>query len=156
MTHIYGPNGEYKGSVSNVSPQDVENSKTILTFAIVGGIGWWLWNLLNNWQKLEAPFNYAAGYYYYLFVVPLKQIPIIWNNVSSSSLTSYPNLNMLLAGFSVFLYVCLALPVGASLINETLKLLKIQKYWRVLIFGPAVFSVLWFVFSAAITWLFAK
>lgn len=156
MTHIYGPDGEYKGSVSDVGPQDTENAKTVFTLAILGGIGWWLWNILHNWQKLEAPFNYIAGYYYHLIIVPLKQIPLIWSGVSNSAITSYSNLNMVLAGLSVLLYVFLAFPLVVIIVNEILKLLKIEKYWRTIVFSPAVFALFWFVFSAIFSWLFAK
>lgn len=156
MTHIYGPNGEYKGSVSDVGPQDYKNAQTLLSFGIIAGVSWWLWNLLSNWQKLEAPFNYIAGYYYYLFIVPLKQIPIIWQSVSHSSITSYPNINLVLAGLSVFTYIFIALPVAAGLVLAVLKALKIDKYWSLLIFGPGLFALLWLITASGLSWLFAK
>ena len=154
MAYIYGPNGEYRGETSNVAPEHREQAKIIFLLIVFGGGGWLLWNFLSNWQALPHPYKYVAAYYYHLLVVPLKWFSTIWQH--STTLTGYPNLNLVIGGLAVVLYGVLGIPLMIGLSLAALQKLKIQRYWSTILFGPATLSLLWLVGSSILGWLFAR
>jgi len=105
--------------------------------------GWFFWSLLYDWHELSHPYKYISAYYYYLIVVPLKFFSNVWQ--FSSNLTSSRNLNFVFGAIAVSLYGMACLPFLMGVFFWILKKLKIQKFWAIVFFGPALISLLWFL-----------
>jgi len=160
--HIYDANGNYRGSVSSISPQDYRLAGSIgelLPLAILGAIVWWAWGMASTWNTLEQPYKYIAAYYYWIIVVPLKGFVPAWGYFASMQVSNFPNINLIiqlvLGVFGVLLYFFLLI-LGLGVVGAILKACRLQRWWSTFLFGPLVFAILWFLGAQLFNWLLAK
>ena len=158
MPNFYDPKGELVGSTSPPGPSGGDLLSLIL-FAMVVGAVITTFKWVANWQSHSGVSQFAAAYYYFLVGLPLSLIPPIWSFFSSIYYTSYANLNFILqivigcGGVALYASILLAV-VWAT--NKILKRFKAQPVWLLIVLGPGLFSLLWWLFFAVVGWLFAK
>ncbi len=157
MPYIYGPDGEFKGSVSTIGPSELRELRIkahVVGLMILIALGYWLWDVVSLWKHYGQPYGYIAAYYYYLIVVPLSFVADVWG--VASDLTDYKNLNLVIGSVLVFLYVVVVLPGALIASFLAFDRINIDRLWFPAIWGPAVFAGIWYLGSVALIWLFAR
>lgn len=103
---------------------------------------------------MPHPYKYIAAFYYYSLVAPLKFVVNVWE--FGSSLTGYGNINLIIGGIFVIIYLFGVLPAVAGLVYEVVGKLKIDNLMLTIMVLPGAFALVWLAFSSLIGWLFAK
>jgi len=116
-------------------------------------------NFLATWEDFSFPYNYVAAYYYYifsslamLFMLLFAGYYYISNFLTSPGLTSYPNLNLVLAVVVCLLYTGVLFSLIIVLKEFAKSLLKAKKIIIGLFFCPAIFLII----RLFLVWLFRQ
>lgn len=148
MTHFYGPNGEYRGYTSDVSPQNLENARQLVPVAIIVGAFYFAWTAISSWHHYSAPFRHIAHYYYVLVDWTILKFPAIWGWATDPGITHFAKINIAIAlaacgGYGIGLILLVACFWYGSTLTRQLTALAM--------FGPAAFAAIW----AAVAWVFS-
>lgn len=102
---------------------------------------------INSYHLLTTPLNYCFGFYYFTVIFPFKFGLSTYNYVSSS-LTPYPNLNLVLGILATLVYACIYLWIWYQLIfpSENRRVISLGIF-----FTPAIVAIIVLLFR----WLFA-
>jgi len=149
---------EYVRVTSAPTQQQVDNFASLIGLGALGFTVYWLWQKVNAWEPLAAPYNYISAFYYYVVVVPLKGFAFVWDWFQYSGLTPYPNLNLCFSVLGVVLYAYLLFKLFKFLVIVFVRLEGIGLKGKWLIGGlalPAVFAAFWFICSLLFSWLFS-
>lgn len=65
--------------------------------------------LMRNWQELQAPHSYVAGFYYYTIGLPAEGGLWLWDRIASLSLFETPSSNTVFAILLMVIYSVLIL-----------------------------------------------
>ena len=110
-----------------------------------------LFDYIGDWEKFDAPYNYISAFYHYSFSIPLSTFGDISEWLTHLNMTPYPNLNIVLSGFTIFIY-------GSFFIFVYLLVFKLMYRIRLhpsIIFIPALFALIWFLGAGLFGWLFS-
>ena len=171
--HHYGPNGEYRGSTSRYSPDELRQHGYVAVILLLCGLGWAIWYFgagpvtellsdLRRWPELKWPEKAIAAYYYYLVVVPGDALvsfgTFLWHN----SFTKYPNLNKIL-GVAIIVVAGLMAIFMAAVVKALATLCRVRSPFLYVFGAPVALLLVWFaaswligVASDSFEWLFAS
>ena len=155
----YDDQGNYKGKTSSdppsLSPEEALGLMIGAGFVgmvvMIGMAAVWLWEKVEVFHTLEAPYN-AAGFFYFLTIVLPAKVGIGIVTWTRHSLTAYPNLNLVIAAVVAIAY---AATVGGLLYWLLRPSARRRLATIVTFLLPATAAGLWFVLSATVRWLFA-
>ena len=108
---------------------------------------------MTNWELLDAPYNYIAGFYNYIILVPINAGGDIVNWLSIQSFTNYPNVNIIITVLGVL--VCMALVIGMvilliRLLDNFGKGILLLPFLLII---PATLGIAWYILSGVFNWL---
>lgn len=116
----------------------------------------WLWGKIIFWQTLDKPYNVAAGFYYYLVIVPLASFGTVWDWLTQKHFTHYPNVNLCIEIVGVVFYGFFLLFV-IGFISAVLQGVGVKpKVQAGILAAPALIALIWFVLSLVLGWLLAQ
>lgn len=156
----YDENGSKVGHSSQGDDLLANLIFALIAIAIIVGIAglilYLLFDFLSNWQSLDAPYNYAAGFYNYVIVKPCYVIKDALLFIYNYSFTSYLNMNLVIA--TVLALIALA-GVGFIAFQMAIRSIRGYSLLRIsLVFFslPMFFGILWFLGSSLVNWLFMQ
>lgn len=170
--HIYGPDGEHQGSLSEYSPQQLWMHGVMAELLILGGLLWAAvaflpgyiekaWRYLQGWQALAWPEQPVAAYYYYLVGAPLHASVDVVAWLSRVQFTAYPNLNTLIGVGCIVALTAIAVAIVTGL-RAAARRRGVRRPFTLLLGTPALLLLCWYagvwLFELAVAlsaWLFA-
>lgn len=106
--------------------------------------------LMRNWQELQAPHSYVAGFYYYTIGLPAEGGLWLWDRIASLSLFETPSSNTVFAILLMVIYSVLILFMY-GVILALLKEVGIRpKKVLMLVALPFILLVLWDLYQSFI------
>jgi hypothetical protein len=118
-----------------------------LCYIFLPPIGNLLVTEISNFQLQPTPINYCYGFYYFTVIYPFK-FGLSTYHYINSSLTPYPNLNLVLGVLANLVYACIYLWIWYQLTfpSEKRRLISLGIF-----FTPVTLAILVHLFR----WLFA-
>jgi len=151
----------YDKSGNKTGSSSIDNGGGALFFAIIffGALYAifsffsWASETMTNWELLDAPYNYIAGFYNYIILVPINAGGDIVNWLSIQSFTNYPNVNIIITVLGVL--VCMALVIGMvilliRLLDNFGKGILLLPFLLII---PATLGIAWYILSGVFNWL---
>lgn len=124
---------------------------------ILGLLGfglYWLGDFFSRWSTFDFPYNFIAGFYNLLFVIPVKTFPSVWHWLSMLNITPWVNVNLVISVVGIIFYGF----VVFALYSAVLSVFRKKNFDGYEVFGvvviPALLGFFWFVIAGTLGWLF--
>jgi len=131
-----------------ITTEPSEEHKLVAYIVIIGGTGWFIWDVLSDWNQYEGIYRYVSFFYYSIIVWPLSGNSEIWAYMTE--ITGHRNLNMVFAVVSCALYSCLIVGM-ISIIKDLIDGLTERGTAMGLFALPGILLIPWSILA----WLFS-
>ncbi|WP_018016151.1 hypothetical protein [Teredinibacter turnerae] len=125
-----------------------------LIVATISGLVW-LWEMVSNWQQLDAPYSFFAAFYYFVIVVPLKTFWIVWTTLDQLELTEFNNMNLTISVLGVVAYAVIFF-LALRFVSKKIKHLGVGYLRQIgILLLPLLLAGAWWLFITVGNWLFS-
>lgn len=142
--------------VSYATIHDINAIRLAVALPIAAGcfVVYWLSGFIEKYASFAFPYNIIAGFYHYLFNLPVQSIGLVWRWLDLLRLTPYSNLNLIFSCIGIAFYTLFVISIYVYIAKTITEKFNEDGNFLSLSVGPAIIALLWFIASVILAWIF--